>query len=288
VDKPRVDVTPETRAAREASPRRRSCRLGARRSLRIAIAPATASRRSPPRPPRASLTSPLLPSKLPRSSPRSTQSAAFAHTRVATTAKASKATRRVSTIVHASATEGANATRRQAVLSTAALSASLLTNAKPAHALSGFSVVKDTRDGYQFYYPVGWQEISVDGQDAVYKDVIEPLESVALNIYPTQRESLTDIGSPDEVANTLVGKALAVPGAQAKVLKTAQRKDKDGHLYYFLEYVTKSNQYERHALTIVTITQGKFYTLTTGSSERRWPKMKDRLQTVIDSFNVYY
>ena len=103
--------------------------------------------------------------------------------------------------------------------------------------------MKDTRDGYQFYYQVGWQEISVDGQDAVYKDVIEPLESVALNIYPTQRESLTDIGSPDEVANTLVGKALAVQGAQAKVLKTAQRKDKDGHLYYFLEYVTKSNQY---------------------------------------------
>jgi photosystem II oxygen-evolving enhancer protein 2 len=38
----------------------------------------------------------------------------------------------------------------------------------------------------------------------------------------------------------------------------------------------------------VTITQGKFYTLTTGSSERRWPKMKDRLQVTIDSFNVYY
>jgi hypothetical protein len=63
---------------------------------------------------------------------------------------------------------------------------------------------------------------------------------------------------------------------------------KDGHLYYALEYVTKTNSYERHALTIVTITQGKFYTLTTGSSERRWPKMKDRLQVTIDSFNVYY
>ena len=57
-------------------------------------------------------------------------------------------------------------------------------------------------------------------------------------------------------------------------------------MYYALEYM-RTNSYERHALTIVTITQGKFYTLTTGSSERRWAKMKDRLQT-IDSFNVYY
>lgn len=135
---------------------------------------------------------------------------------------------------------------------------------------------------------MGWQEITVDGQDAVYKDIIEPLESVALNIYPTARETLEEIGNPDEVARTLVSKALAIPGSQAKVLKTAQRKDKDGHLYYALEYVTKTNNYERHALTIVTITQGKFYTLTTGASERRWPRIKDKLQVIVDSFNVYY
>ena len=206
------------------------------------------------------------------------QSAALVQQRVKVSAKApSKATRAILP-VRASAGEPS---RRSAVLGGVAAAAAAL-------ALSGFSVVKDTRDGYQFYYPVGWQEITVDGQDAVFKDIIEPLESVALNIYPTSRESLAEIGSPDEVAKTLVAKALAIPGAAAKVLKTAQRKDKEGHLYYALEYVTKTNSYERHALTIVTITQGKFYTLTTGSSERRWNKMKDRLQTTIDSFNVYY
>lgn len=181
-----------------------------------------------------------------------------------------------------------SSTRRQALMGGVAAATCAMLPAGPALALSGFSIVKDTRDGYQFYYPVGWQEITVDGQDAVFKDIIEPLESVALNIYPTSRESLAEIGSPDEVAKTLVAKALAIPGAQAKVLKTAQRKDKEGHLYYALEYVTKTNSYERHALTTVTITQGKFYTLTTGSSERRWSKMKDRLQVVTDSFNVYY
>ena len=32
---------------------------------------------------------------------------------------------------------------------------------------------------------------------------------------------------------------------------------------------------------------GKFYTLTTGANERRWGKMKDKLQTIIDSFEIF-
>lgn len=32
---------------------------------------------------------------------------------------------------------------------------------------------------------------------------------------------------------------------------------------------------------------GKFYTLTTGANERRWEKMKDRLKTVVDSFQIF-
>jgi len=158
----------------------------------------------------------------------------------------------------------------------------------PALALSGMNAVKDTREGYEFLYPVGWQEIQVDGQQAVYKDIIEPLESVALNVYPTQRKSVSEIGTPDEVAKTLVGKALTAPGAQAKVLATSERTDKDGHLYYQFEFVTKTKSYERHALTVVTVTQGKFYTLTTGASEKRWSKMKERLSATVGSFNVYY
>lgn len=95
---------------------------------------------------------------------------------------------------------------------------------------SGFTAVKDSQKGYAFAYPVGWQvsaagtrgdmfcqaqhlcpltaliapsqppqEFTSDVQDKVFKDVIEPLESVSLNIVPTQRKSLTDIGTPEEV-----------------------------------------------------------------------------------------
>ena len=52
---------------------------------------------------------------------------------------------------------------------------------------------KDTQDGYQFLYPFGWQEIGVEGQDVVYKDVIEPLESVSVNMVRRAGAALAEL-----------------------------------------------------------------------------------------------
>lgn len=43
------------------------------------------------------------------------------------------------------------------------------------------------------------QEVSVKGQKVVYKDVIEPLESVSVTVIATEKEKLGEIGSPQEV-----------------------------------------------------------------------------------------
>ena len=43
------------------------------------------------------------------------------------------------------------------------------------------------------------QEVQVKGQDVVFKDVIEPLESVSVNIIKTDKTSLAELGSPQEV-----------------------------------------------------------------------------------------
>lgn len=48
-------------------------------------------------------------------------------------------------------------------------------------------------------YPYGWQEVAVKGQDIVYKDVIEPLESVSVSITQTDKADVTEFGSPAEV-----------------------------------------------------------------------------------------
>ncbi len=68
-----------------------------------------------------------------------------------------------------------------------------------AAAPQGFQPIKDSQDGYSFLSPFGWQEVSVKGQDIVYKDVIEPLESVSVSITPTDKKDITEYGSPVEV-----------------------------------------------------------------------------------------
>lgn len=47
--------------------------------------------------------------------------------------------------------------------------------------------------------PFGWQEVAVKGQDIVYKDIIEPLESVSVSMTPTDKATIDDFGSPVEV-----------------------------------------------------------------------------------------
>ncbi|KAK7295680.1 hypothetical protein RJT34_18591 [Clitoria ternatea] len=150
----------------------------------------------------------------------------------------------------------------------------------------GFLPVLDKKDGYSFLYPFGWQEVVIEGQDKVFKDVIEPLESVSVNMIPTSKQDIKEFGSPEEVAQTLIKKVLAPPNQKTKIIG-AKEQDVEGKAYYQFEFIAQAPNYTRHALSTVSIGNGKFYTLTTGANERRWEKMKDRLQTVIESFKIF-
>lgn len=144
----------------------------------------------------------------------------------------------------------------------------------------------DKKDGYSFFYPFGWEEVVVQGQDKVFKDVIEPLESVSVNMVSTNKQDIRDLGSPKEVAEALVKKVLAPSTQKTKVVE-ASKQDVDGQVYYNFEFVAQAPNFTRHALGVITIGNGKFYTLTTGANERRWDKMKDKLHTVVDSFKIF-
>lgn len=39
----------------------------------------------------------------------------------------------------------------------------------------------------------------IEGQDKVYKDVIEPLESVSVNLVPTSKQTIKEFGPPKQV-----------------------------------------------------------------------------------------
>ncbi|XP_013742335.1 psbP-like protein 1, chloroplastic isoform X1 [Brassica napus] len=154
-----------------------------------------------------------------------------------------------------------------------------------AESKKGFMTVSDNKDAYAFVYPFGWQEVVIEGQDKVYKDVIEPLESVSVNLIPTSKQNIKDFGPPKEIAETLVKKVLAPPN-QKTTLINASEQEVDGKTYYQFEFTAQARNYTRHALGVITVFNGKFYTLTTGANERRWEKMKDRLHTVVDSFKI--
>ncbi|KFK34766.1 hypothetical protein AALP_AA5G190800 [Arabis alpina] len=149
----------------------------------------------------------------------------------------------------------------------------------------GFLVVSDNKDAYSFQYPFGWQEVVIEGQDKVYKDVIEPLESVSVNLIPTSKQSIKEFGPPKQIAETLIQKVLAPPN-QKTTFVDASEHEVDGKTYYQFEFTAQARNYTRHALGVITVFNGKFYTLTTGANERRWGKMKDRLHTVVDSFKI--
>ncbi|TKV98525.1 hypothetical protein SEVIR_9G565500v4 [Setaria viridis] len=179
--------------------------------------------------------------------------------------------------------------RRQVLLAGAAAAAAFISRPNPAafaaEAKKGFLPVVDKKAGYSFLYPFGWEEVAVQGQDKVYKDVIEPLESVSINSIPTSKEDIRDLGPPDKVAEALIKKVLAPPTQKTKLIE-AKENDVDGRAYYTFEFTAQAPNYTRHALGAIVIANGKFYTLTTGANERRWEKMKDRLHTVVDSFKI--
>ncbi|GBG66882.1 hypothetical protein CBR_g72637 [Chara braunii] len=162
--------------------------------------------------------------------------------------------------------------------------------AGPAQAIGlpkGFSAVEDTRDGYRFLYPFGWQEVSVKGQDIVFKDVIEPLESVSVNITTTDKKSLAEFGTADEVAKAFVEKVLTSPSQKPELVAVKER-ETQGKKFYTFEFVSRAPTYTRHALSTVGVQNGKFYTITTGANERRWAKMEPKLRTTVDSFYFIY
>ncbi|KAL6589249.1 hypothetical protein ACP70R_050401 [Stipagrostis hirtigluma subsp. patula] len=146
--------------------------------------------------------------------------------------------------------------RRQVLVAGGAAAAAFLSRPNPAafaaEAKKGFLPVTDKKAGYSFLYPFGWQEVAVQGQDKVYKDVIEPLESVSINTISTSKQDIRELGPPDKVAEALIQKVLA-PSTQKTKLIEAKENEVDGRAYYTFEFTAQAPNYTRHALGAIAI-----------------------------------
>ena len=144
--------------------------------------------------------------------------------------------------------------RREAL----ALALALSTASGSANAAvpKGYSPVKNVQKGYAFLYPFGWQEVSVDGAEVTYKDIIEPLESISLEILPSNKSSIDEYGEVNALAETLVKQVLVPPNQEGKVMSASMREN-EGTKYYTIEYTAKAKTFVRHSLTALAVSRGK-------------------------------
>ncbi|WP_071516097.1 photosystem II reaction center PsbP [Geitlerinema sp. PCC 9228] len=150
----------------------------------------------------------------------------------------------------------------------------------------------DSRSGYEFLYPNGWipVEVSGNGPDLVMRDLIERSEnlSVVIGDIP-EGESLQDLGTPTEVGQNIAKTAIsnATANRQAELVSVGSKETPE-HTYYLLEYkVDFSDRESRHNLASVAVSRGKLFTFNISTPERRWKKMQDKFQAVVNSFSVY-
>ncbi|MBW4520007.1 MAG: photosystem II reaction center PsbP family protein [Scytolyngbya sp. HA4215-MV1] len=156
--------------------------------------------------------------------------------------------------------------------------------------VAGLKSYVDSIDGYQFLYPNGWLSVRVEnGPDIVFHDLIETTENVSVVISPVpDKKKLSDLGSAGEVGYKLGKSAIAPPGSGREAeLVTADEQQIGNKTYYFLEYVVKIGEQQRHNLASVAVSRGKLFTLNVSTTEQRWEKMQDSLKQVVSSFSVY-
>ena len=161
-----------------------------------------------------------------------------------------------------------------------------------ATAGAGLKSYVDAIGGYEFLYPNGWLPVKVSNgaADVVFHDLIEISENVSVVVSPVANgKTLSELGTPTEVGYKLSKSAIAPPdsGREAELVNAASREVK-GKKYYLLEYAVKlPNQQERHNLASVAVSRGKLYTFNASAPERRWQKVQNQFESIVDSFLVY-
>ena len=141
---------------------------------------------------------------------------------------------------------------------------------------------------YGFLYPIGWVKVAIkDGPEVVFHDLINSDETLSLVISKLGNQvDLEDLGGAESVADRLIKELVDTNdnGKEVTLIETKSR-EKSNHTFYDLEYsVDFSGRSGRHELATVVVDRGYLYTFSAGSSDSRWPKVKELYEKVLGSF----
>jgi len=195
-------------------------------------------------------------------------------------------------VVNASSSEASSdekkvTKRRLALLGAGALSTVLL-NSSSAYAEEvpkNYRSYVDANDGYSYLYPADWRDFDFLGHDSAFKDRNVQLQSVRVAFVPTQKTDIRDLGPMDEAIFNLVNEVYAAPN-QIPTIYEMQERTVDGRNYWTFEYDLEAPGYGVSAFATLAIGNGRYYTLIVTANERRWSRLRNKLEVVADSFKI--
>merc|ERR1719335_707673 len=121
-------------------------------------------------------------------------------------------------------------------------------------------------------YPYGLQESKNPKYRKFYRDIVEVLDSVGVQVADSSRNSLDDVGTPEQVAQKLID--LNVPkGAPFEINKITSKKDRGGRRRDYVEYVFQWKY-----------SQKKQYIVIATAEDKRWEVVGDEFKEAVDKF----
>lgn len=201
-------------------------------------------------------------------------------------------TRSASTGSKPAVNSAAATTNRRAILG--GLGAAGLAPVAPAHALETFRN-DDLR--YSLKHPGGLQESKNPAYNFFLRDIIEPLDSIAVQVIESKRKSLDEIGTPQEVAEKLLAD-LIPPKAPREIIK-AESIEVDGQRRDIIEYrfqwkfdkaaaeLIGRTRYQLHCRALVALGRRKQFVVLEQLEEPRWVKNEGNYYQALKTFELF-
>ncbi|KAJ4982264.1 hypothetical protein NE237_033101 [Protea cynaroides] len=162
-------------------------------------------------------------------------------------------------------------------------------------------------DGFKVLIPAKWNpsnEVEYPGQVLRYEDNFDANSNLAIIIQPTDKNSITDFGPPEEFLSkadyllgkqAYFGKTVSEGGfdpdavATANILETSTPVI-DGKQYYYLTVLSRTadgDEGGKHQLIAATVKDGKLYICKVQAGDKRWFKgARKFVESAASSFNV--
>ncbi|TYG99263.1 hypothetical protein ES288_A10G182400v1 [Gossypium darwinii] len=162
-------------------------------------------------------------------------------------------------------------------------------------------------EGFKLSIPSKWnpsKEVEYPGQVLRYEDNFDSTTNVAVMVTPTDKKSITDLGSPENFLSKvdyLLGKQAysgltdAEGGFDSNAVATANILETStpvigGKQYYFLSVLTRTadgDEGGKHQLITATVNNGKLYICKAQAGDKRWFKgARKFVESAANSFSV--